>query len=604
MIQRLLLLLPFLFLAASPAFAQNQEEQIAIQHYQEGEYEKALPLLDELFWRNPGNNYLYSYYFNTLVNLQEYNEAEKSLKKLIRRQEDLNYMVDLGYVYQLQGQQEKANDQYEEALEGLQPSVPATQRLANAFFQRGLTKYAIQTYEHGRKLVKEPTEFAIQLATLYKQEGDLEKMLAEHLRVLEQSPRYMTALQSNLQDLAVDEENYQELKGILLQQVQDNPSNVEYAELLSWLFTQRKDWKMAFIQLKALDRRLNEQGHRLVPLARTAASNEAYDVAEEIYSYILSEFGEDGSYYFPARRGYLDVKYQRITEQQDYTPEDVQTLVTAYEGFLNRWNSRTEAWAQMLLQLAEMKAVYQDQPQDALELLKPLINSPTMDRFWVARGKISAGDYYVMADDIWEAALLYGQVEKDFKDHPLGSQAKFKNAKLSFYRGDFEWAQAQLKVLKGSTSELIANDALQLDMTITDNLGLDTTPRPLMLYAQGDFAFFKRNFDIAEITFDSVLTNYPGHTLTDEIYLRKGDMRSRQGKWQEALEHYDRVFSVYHQDILADDALIRSARIYEEKLNDPAKAKELYEKLILEHPDSIFSVEAREKYRKLRGDSL
>ncbi|MEX0966876.1 MAG: tetratricopeptide repeat protein [Bacteroidia bacterium] len=596
----------FLVFAATtaPIIAQDTEEQLAIQHYQEGEFDKALPMFEKLFWKNSESNYLYDYYFNTMMKLREYDEAEKSLKKLTRKHpENPGYYVDLGYVYEQAGDKKKSEEAYTEAINELTVDMGKISRVANAFIRRQKTEYAIQAYLKARQLMRDKNLLAVQLATLYQQQGDLEKMMEEHLNMLRESPGYLESMQNNLQDLVVDDQNYEELRVILLKKVQSEPNSRQLTELLSWLFVQKKDFRAALVQLKALDRRMKEQGERLLPLAEIAMSNGAYDVAEDIYTYIAS-LGEEGYYYQAAKRGFLRIRYDRITKLNNYSREDLTGLVAAYEDFLQDYHARDAIWAEAVMNNAKIKAVYLDEPEEAINYIDPVIEGLSLDRFTKAEAKIAKADYMVMANDIWEAALLYKQVQQDFKDHPLGSMAKFKDARLSFYRGEFEWAKAQLDVLKGSTSELISNDALQLSMTITDNLGLDTTDVPLKLFAEADFNFFQNKFATAEAKFDTILLKFPGHSLTDEIHYRRGNIRSRQRKFQEAVEYYAKVYTLFGDDILADDALFKAATIYQNSLNNNEKAKELYEKLILKHPDSIYAVEARKRYRLLRGDIM
>jgi len=57
-------------------------------------------------------------------------------------------------------------------------------------------------------------------------------------------------------------------------------------------------------------------------------------------------------------------------------------------------------------------------------------------------------------------------------------------------------------------------------------------------------------------------------------------------------------------DILADNATFQLADLYENILGDTTKAQELYEKVLLEYPGSLFVVEARKRFRRLRGDDI
>jgi hypothetical protein len=59
----------------------------------------------------------------------------------------------------------------------------------------------------------------------------------------------------------------------------------------------------------------------------------------------------------------------------------------------------------------------------------------------------------------------------------------------------------------------------------------------------------------------------------------------------------------HHSDgIYIDEALFFSAEIFNKKLAVAEKSEPLYGKIIFNHQDSIYFVEARKSFRKLRGD--
>ena len=190
-----------------------------------------------------------------------------------------------------------------------------------------------------------------------------------------------------------------------------------------------------------------------------------------------------------------------------------------------------------------------------------------------------------------------------YEGDPLGHQAKFRNAKLAFYNGEFEWASAQLDVLKGSTSELIANDALQLALVIQENT-VDSNDAPLKLFAAADLMIFRNQYDDAQKKLDSINTLYPGHSLEDDILMLRAQMALKKRDYTAAFDYYEKVYTKYSDDVYADDALFKAAQVQEKFLNNPTKAKELYEKLILDYKGSVYGVEARNRFRILRGDSV
>jgi TolA-binding protein len=233
-----------------------------------------------------------------------------------------------------------------------------------------------------------------------------------------------------------------------------------------------------------------------------------------------------------------------------------------------------------------------------------MIEFPGIDRTIQAKAKLSLGDYYLINSERWESTLLYSQVDKDFKDDILGHEARFRNAKLSYYAGDFEWAQSQFDVLKASTSKLISNDAIDLSVFIMDNMGLDSITTPMEMYAQAELLTYQNRYDDAFLKLDSIRTKYPQHQLEDDVLWQEGQIYLKQREWSKAIAIFQKIVAEFKEEIRADNSLWALAQIHENQLNDKEKAKEYYERLFMEYSSSVFAVDARKEFRRLRGDKL
>lgn len=603
--KRFFVLAIFLLGVLHSAFAQgNLDESLAAEYYQKGEYDKAATLYKRLLDDHSESAFYYDSYLSCLLKLKDYETAEKELKKLIKKNRNpLLYQVDLGYIYSLQGEEKKAGDRFDDIIKDMPPSEEAIRSTAAAFQRREKWEYAIKTFEEGRKKLRDPSAFIYDLAKMYGASKAYGKMFDEYIRILEINPYEFENVKQALQEVVMQDEPYDLFKKILLKKTQAEPDNLAYTDMLSWLFVQRKDFGAAFIQAKAIDKRQKEGGRRLIELAHIVANYGEFELAERIFQTVIDQ-GDEAAYYVPAKRGLLDIKYARITQTGRYTPEDVASLVTAYSDFLNTYGMTRQESGEVVLRLAEIEAQYGNQVSNATTLLKQYIETPGIEKTLVARAKLALGDYLLLAGESWDATLYYSQVEKMFKDDPMGHEAKFRNAKLSFYRGEFEWAKAQLDVLKSSTSELIANNAMSLALLIQDNIGMDTTEKPLKLYAEADFYIFKNMFAEAEAKLDTLNTKYPNHTLADEVLMARADIAFKKQDFTGAVGYYEKVYKEFGTDILGDDALYKAAQLYDRQLNQPEKAKELYEKLITEYPGSVYAVDARARYRILRGDVI
>jgi TolA-binding protein len=221
-----------------------------------------------------------------------------------------------------------------------------------------------------------------------------------------------------------------------------------------------------------------------------------------------------------------------------------------------------------------------------------------------ARVKMKLADILVFDEKFNEALIYYSQVQKKVKSHVLAQEARFKVARTSYFKGDFEWAQIQLDVLKKSTSQLIANDAMQLSLMIRDNSLEDSTQTALKKFSKADLLTLQNKNNEAIIVLQDILTNHKGEKIEDEALLRMGEIYEISQRYDQAEASYLKLIEFYNDDILADDAHFHLAKLYEGPLAQPDKAKELYEQIIFNFADSIYFVEARKRYRMLRGDAI
>lgn len=586
-----------------PAFAMAQPTKLAQQYYRTGEYEKAATLYQKLYKEQPYSDFYFSRYFDCLVLLENFDDAEKVLKQRIKKKPtNPELYVNYGNLYERQFQEDKANEQYLKAVEQLPAERYQIIRLANSFIK--LTKYdlALKAYEKGGALLKDKGIFAYELGDLYRRKGDSEPMITNYLNALDQNPTRLSSMKTLFQRY-LDDDDFQELQIQLYDRIRENPKSTTFPELLTWLFIQKKDYKNALRQVRAMDKRLKENGGRVFQLAQTAYRDKDYETAIKAYDYIVANKGERNTYYLESKRETLKCKRFQLVAGYQYSKEDLRVLEGEYEEFLNEFG-RNKTTASMILELAELEALYINDLNKATELLEEMVKYPNIRSQVQAKGKIALADYYLMQGERWESTLLYSQVDKAFKDDVIGQTARFKNAKLSYYTGEFEWAQDQFSVLKASTSKLIANDALDLSVFILDNLGLDTTARPMMMYAEADLLVFQNRLEEAFAILDSIRSIYPQHSLDDDILYTKAQIYYKKRDLEKTVEMYEAIVSGYPESIRLDNAIFALAELNENQLNNPDKAKELYKKIILDHSDSTFAVEARKRFRALRGEGF
>jgi hypothetical protein len=592
---------------STPAAQKQQQEQenekLAFQYYSNKEYEKALELFRDLYEKQPTHHH-YTYYFYCLTALNDYSAAEKLVRSKIKDETgSYRYEVDLGYIYLLTDKPDKATKLFDEVISKMKPNRVNISEIANAFISRQLYEYTIKTYLRGRELLQYSEMFHQELARIYEMTGNYSAMIEEYLDLLEQDPSQLEMVQTRFQntlDKDMDDKISDLLRESLLKRNQRNPENRNYGEMLLWLSVQQKDFEFALIQARSLDTRFNEGGLLVFSIGNLSLSNRDYDVAIEAYGYLIKK-GPLNAYYSESLTGILQAKFLRITEGYNYSSSDLQALRQEYADAISELgkNARTLV---LMRDLAHLQAFYLNDLDESVQLLEEALDIPGAPEKVKAEIKLELGDIYLFTGEIWEASLLYSQVEKAFKNDPTGHEAKLRNARLSYFIGEFGWAKAQLDVLKAATSKLIANDAMELALLISDNMDPDSTYTGLAYYSRADLLRYRGQDSLALLTLDSIGTLGLYHSLDDEVLYSKAGIYIRCRDYNKADSALAEIVRNYQYDILADNALFKRAELQAGALNNKALAMEMYQQLMIDYPGSLFTTEARKRFRQLRGD--
>lgn len=601
-------LLALIFLLALPSIVFSQpgnDLQLAQYYYANGEFEKALPYCEKVFLKDD-SKFNFNRYYDCLLNTSREKEAEKLLKKQITtHQYDFDFSMMLGELYQRQGKEKDAEKLFGKLIDEYAKSTYTILSLYQTFRKYNYTDLAFQTLETGRKTFKNNFPLNIQFAETYLILGQTEKMIEEYLDFLEMEPNQLNEVQLSLSrhlNFLSDNADIDLLKSKLLEKAQKKPNNFVYAEMLIWLFIQKQQFSLAIMQAQALDKREKGEGYRVLEIGNICLQNKNYQDARKAFKYVIS-LGEDKQFFYQAEYALLNTRYIEITEQRNYSESEIQETLNEFQGVLDRLGVNRRAF-EIIKELSYIKAYYAKQKEAAIQLLKKGLDIPGLTSMQAAELKMLLADIYVLQGDIWESSLLYMQIDKEFKYEPIGFEAKFKNARIFYYDGDFKFAQSQLDILKQSTSKLIANDAMKLSILITDNYGLDSNFTAMSEFSKADLFLEQHLYNQAFSLYDSILKKFPYHGLSDEILLRKAQAMQQQGKWTEAVTYLEELLKFHAQDILADDALFQLGNIYENNLSDPEKAAEMYKKILFDYKGSLYTSEARKRLRILRGDQV
>ena len=573
----------------------SQNDQLAQYYYDKGDFEKARIGYEELLKDQPFNSQYFQRTIDCYQQLQLYDVAEKAIRERLDKYKQGNLLVELGYNFQLQKNEASAKKNYDEAIDRIKNNPNEVYAISNSFEKKVLVEYALKSYQIASEL--EPKfNFNYQIAQLYGQLGNIEMMISTFLTEAYANPQNSIQIQNQLARFMTEEgdTNFNEtLRKALITRAQKN-QDIFWNHYLSWFYVQQKEFEKAFIQQKAIYKRNPESLSNIVNLGQLAIEEDNPEAANEILGFVL-ENTQDLELLIQANTYLIKMKIEKAPEKE------YASINTELAGLLTKYEISPFTLSLQLIQ-AHFVAFNLRKPEEGKAIIKKALELQ-LDDYDVAQAKMELADILLFEGKFNQALLYYSQIEQDLKNDVMAHEASLKAAKTSYFKADFVWALKQFKELKSASTQLIANDALEYFLLISDNTVADSTQTALKEFAKGDYLLYQNRNQEAAVQFQTILKSFKGQQIEAVTLLCLGKIHEKSGDFTLALSQYQNIIDHHKDGIYMDEALFFSAEIYNNKLQVPDKAKPLYEKIIFNHQDSIYFVEARKKYRQLRGDT-
>ena len=586
-------------------FSQSDSDlQLAQHYYGQGSYEKALEYYEKIY-NEAHSLVIFKKYFECLIETKAYKKAEKTLKKEVSKSpNNVDLKLQLAAFYSNQEQEAKSKKIYADLIENRNDSPSQCISLFNSFLVLSKLELALEVLTVAKKKFKS-YPFNFQEADLYAQNQEKDKMVNSYLSLLEKHEYYQEAVQKALLrrlDLNSDDtKEFNLLKVALFERAKRENTGVVFSEMLIWQYSQIDNFSGVFNQVVAVDLRSKANGERLFNFGMVCRENKDYETAIRAFQESITVSSSE-EIKMKSQIGILNVGYIKVAKLKTYSAEELKKIISHYEEVLGNIKAPNSRTLPIVLEYAELLAYHNGNRSKALEVLSSSESSPFLTDIKKAQIKMLMADIEVINGNVWDASLMYMQISEGFNYETIGNRAKFKNARIFYYEGEFDFAQSQLDVLKQSTSKLLSNDAIQLSVTITDNYGLDSNYIAMAWFSKADLFIEQFKFEEAFSLFDSIQTNYPFHSLADEILYKRAKAMEMQGRWERALGYYEDIYKFHKEDILADDAVFSAAEILENKLFKEQEALEKYKELLIGYPSSLYGHEARKRVRRLRGE--
>ena len=572
----------------------SQNEQLAQNYFEKGEFDKAASLYEEMEKKQPNNFYFTQKLVACFQGLKQFDKAEKLLLNKKETNNQPIIFVELGYNAQLEKDQNKADLYYKKALDVVAKQPNYAYQIGQAYEQKSLLLQAYSTYEIAQK-TNSSMNFDYQMALLQGQMGNLDVMVVKLLDYSYANINSTLSVQNQLVFFMQDDaENVfaNSLKKELLLRTQKT-QDIYWNQFLSWLYINLKEYNKAFIQEKSIYKRNPESFDDIIQLAQICVNEKETETAQAIFEFILQNTTDESTI--------LNAQYFLLkNEIETAKPETYSMIQTKFETLLSQFGNSPYAIDLRIL-ASHFIAFYLNDFETAKALLEATMEMPINIR-QKAKVKMELADVFVFNEKFNQAIIYYAQIQNDLPNDEFSHEASMRMAKTSFFKKDFNWAKKQAGELKQASTQLIANDAVELFLLISDNSAEDSLQVALQDFSKADLLEYQNKPKDALEAFLQILEKHKGQSIEAGTLYKVGKNYEKLGNFAKAIGYYQNILDNHKDGIYIDEALFYSAEIYKNQLNDLEKAKNLYEKVVLEHPDSIYFTEARKQYRALRGD--
>lgn len=600
MIKNLILLS---FLSISPYLSSQSidDDQMAMRLYQLRDYAAAEPYLKKQFDITPIK--YFEYLFKTYIQLKKYNDAIDISKKVIKANssKNIDQYFKLGYAYYKNNDTINAKKQWVKTNELITENENQTHSILSQYIELKQWAQAEDIIQKFQDKSKNSTTFSMYLIDALLHQKKTESAINHILKLLDNSNYNYIQVLSSLTFLNEKNGILESLNKKIYTKLTKEPENEKWNEIAMWTSINAKDYEQAMAVAKSIDKRLKGQSAQVLEIAEVAFDEKEYEIAIDGF-----EFLKSNSHNHLSKLGY-ERKIESLITLLDYKKNidniKLGEIQSEFNNYFTKFD-KTASSVEIHILFASFNVKYLHNLDIAHDVLEKLINTKNLSQAHISRAKLDLADIKLAMNDIWEASLLYGQVDKEEKDSPLGEEARFKNSKVFYYNGDYELAEDLLSILKSSTTELIANDALYLALFIQENIDNPALKLAMKDISSAELLFYQNKDIDAFKLLQSVKKIFPKSSLIDDILLIEGNYALMHQNYNEAIAKYKEIYTSYPTSVIADKALYEWSRLEEDINKNTNLALENYLILLSKYKDSVYSTDARKRLRLLRGEKI
>lgn len=597
--RKTLLFLSFFVVQCLSSQESITDEQSARNYFESREYQKAETYLKRLFPTNPSK--FYTMTFKTYLSLKNYEDAISICQVALKQdKQNIGYRYDLGFMFFKLNDSAQGRKEWNKTIDLVKENLDRSHQLIELFRSNRNWTYLerlILTISPASRLSQNLQEILMDAYLAQKKYNEAVSLIVKSID--EDEVNYMNSLM-RIQSFIDEKDLMAVVQKKVYGKYSENQNSEKWLQMAMWVSQITKDYEEAILISKAYDKRNQGNGGFVLSASDIAYNEGEIDAAITGYHYLTTILANNSM----AKLGFEKEIKSYVTKLERSLKND-SNLVGRIEELMQVYFSKYSmdfTTAEIQILKADLSVRYLNNLEEGIAILKRLSEFAQLQNQMRSRARLNLADYKLMAGDIWEASLIYGQVDKEEMDSPLGEEARFKNSKIFYYNGDFELAADLLSILKSSTTELLANDALYLSVFIQDNLDNDTFQAALREISKAELYFCQNKSDIALNILKDIKFKFPNSNLIDDVLMIEATEASRSRNFEKAASLYRELEEKYPSSILSDKAVYEWAKIEEIYLKNQPKAMDGYFKILTKYKDSVYTTEARRRFRKLRGE--
>jgi tetratricopeptide (TPR) repeat protein len=575
---------------------------LAQSYEQVGQLDNAIRIYEEVY--NQDKGYLEA--FHGLVRSYKLKNMNAKLLQLLEDRikfdkNAVNYIL-LGEARWNAGKSSEADDAWDKALKKEPDNQYIYADLADIQSRLQLYNKAINTYKIARQNVTTNnglTPFTEELSKLYIAVGNTKGAINESLTLLMESGA-LPAVEARIYALMQEEDNLEIIDETLNEFIDINSSNYMANELYSWYQTSLGNHQKAFEYTIKADDISNQGGRLIITFAGNAEKAGNTEIALEAYQYLIDQ-GKDNKFFTSAIYSYTRTLETKMMFDKNLSEDNIKEIISRYRTIIEEFPKSTTA-ANAYLEIARLQKErlfdYKKSEETLFELTKDIPGAPQSGTAMVELSElfISRGDLVEARSFLETAKARYGRSNRG-----LLEIVGYRQALIEYFTGNLDSAEALFLVLSEAKDNDIANDVLEKNSIIADKYKEEDKVK---VFAAAEYDLIKLDTASAITKYESIineLRNFDteiwqrSHLILSDIYLARNNNQKADFYLEEFIKNLP-------DGVHTDKALFKLAN-NKEKAGEKSKAIDLYSKILISFPNSIYLDSARLKIRELRDES-